>query len=406
MPGSACFDLGSGSGFYALVFASRGATRVLAVEADPGTCERLRRNVAANPALVDSIEVSEERVGPEAGLDELAYRPGGFVPDLVKMDVEGNEVAALRGAPATALGAQATRHHRDPLAGPRCRLPVAARGPRLRRRDRRASLLATRGTDARVQPLVRRSGQAALMTTPDFGRLAAEYDRVRPVDDNWRELFELVVREGDLRGRRVLDCGCGTGRLSQALAETTASKVWGVDPEPEMLRVAADNVPASVGLKPGRAEDLPFRDGWFERAVMWLVCHLVDRPLAFRELHRVLGRDGRLVVVTFDPAHFGDFWLNRYFPSIEVIDRARFPDADELGEELVDAGFDSVALTRHSQRAAITREHAIERIEQRHISTFDLLAQDELERGTMQAMNELPPTVEYPIEWLVAVAIA
>jgi hypothetical protein len=98
VPGSACFDLGSGSGFYALVFASRGASRVLAVEADPSTCVRLRRNVAANPALVQSVEVSEARVGPEAGLDELAYGPGGFVPDLVKMDVEGNEVAALRGA--------------------------------------------------------------------------------------------------------------------------------------------------------------------------------------------------------------------------------------------------------------------------------------------------------------------
>ncbi len=98
VPGSTCFDLGSGSGFYALVFANRGASRVLAVEADPSTCERLRRNVAANPALTDTIEVSELRVGPEAGLDELAYGPGGFVPDLVKMDVEGNEVAALRGA--------------------------------------------------------------------------------------------------------------------------------------------------------------------------------------------------------------------------------------------------------------------------------------------------------------------
>ena len=76
----------------------------------------------------------------------------------------------------------------------------------------------------------------------------------------------------------MLDCGCGTGRLSQALAESEASKVWGVDPEPEMLRVAVGNVPASVGLKAGRAEALPFGDGWFERAVLWLVCHLVDRP--------------------------------------------------------------------------------------------------------------------------------
>ena len=245
-----------------------------------------------------------------------------------------------------------------------------------------------------------------MTATPDFGRLAGDYDRVRPVDDNWREVFELVVQEGDLRGRRVLDCGCGTGRLSQALAESTASKVWGVDPEPEMLRVAAENVPDSVGLKEGRAEDLPFRDGWFERAVLWLVCHLVDRPAAFGELRRVLAHDGRLVVVTFDPAHFGSFWLDPYFPSIQEIDRARFPDADELSAQLGEAGFADVSLIRHSQRASITREQAIDRIEQRHISTFDLLEPDEVASGTVRAMNELPPTVEYPIEWLIAIAEA
>jgi SAM-dependent methyltransferase len=242
--------------------------------------------------------------------------------------------------------------------------------------------------------------------TPDFGRLAAEYDRVRPVDANWREVYDLVVAEGDLRGRRVLDCGCGTGRLSEALAESAASKVWGVDPEPEMLRVAAGNVPASVGLKAGRAEDLPFRDGWFERAVLWLVCHLVDRPTAFRELRRVLTADGRLVVVTFDPVHFGTFWLDPYFPSIQEIDRARFPDGEELTSQLTNAGFAGVGLHRLSQRAAITREQAIERIEQRHISTFDLLDPEEVARGTRKAVDELPPTVEYGIEWLVAIAVA
>lgn len=212
------------------------------------------------------------------------------------------------------------------------------------------------------------------------------------------------MREGDLRGRRVLDCGCGTGRLSHALAESESSRVWGVDPEPEMLRVAAGNVQASVGLRAGRAEDLPFRDGWFERAVMWLVCHLVDRPLAFRELHRVLGDDGRVAVVTFDPSHFGEFWLNRYFPSLEAIDRARFPNADELRDQLIDAGFGGVRLVRHSHRASIAREQAVERIERRHISTFDLLDADEVLRGTERAKKELPATVEYRIEWLIAVA--
>ena len=42
-------------------------------------------------------------------------------------------------------------------------------------------------------------------------------------------------------------------------------------------------------VKVAPAERLPFKDGWFERAVMWLVVHLVDRPQAFAEARRVLG---------------------------------------------------------------------------------------------------------------------
>ena len=64
-----------------------------------------------------------------------------------------------------------------------------------------------------------------------------------------------------------------------------------------------------------------------------------------------------------------------------------------------------VRILRHSQRASITREQAVERIEQRHISTFDLLEPAEVARGMHHALEELPPTVEYPPEWLVAVAI-
>lgn len=102
-PGTAAFDLGSESGYYALVFARLGGGRVLAVEADVTTAERLRRNVAANPGLAPRIEVREARVaqhadGAAVSLDHLAYGDAGFVPDLVKLDVEGSEVRALLGA--------------------------------------------------------------------------------------------------------------------------------------------------------------------------------------------------------------------------------------------------------------------------------------------------------------------
>lgn len=240
--------------------------------------------------------------------------------------------------------------------------------------------------------------------TVDFGARAASYDRIRPVDRNWWSAFELVVREADLRGRRVLDLGCGTGRLSAALADRGIARVWGVDSSPEMLAVAREKLPATVGLKLGRAEDLAFRDGWFERAVMWLVVHLVDRPRAFREVARVLAPAGRLAVVSFATGHFHRFWLNPYFPTIEAIDLARFPAEAALDTELREAGFADVRMHRLSQHAVIDRAAALERIHGRHISTFDLLDEEEIREGTARAERELPERIEYDQEWLIAIA--
>jgi SAM-dependent methyltransferase len=211
-----------------------------------------------------------------------------------------------------------------------------------------------------------------------------------------------LIREGDLAGRRVLDIGCGTGRFLAQLAEV--AKAWGVDASPEMLEVARERA-QGAGLKLGSAEELPFKDGWFERATMWLVAHLLDRPRAFRDAARVLASEGRLAVATFDPAYFDEFWLNELFPSMEAVDRARFPGGDELTAELSAAGFAEVRVSRLSQRGSLDRETALERIRGKHISTFDLISEDEYEAGLTRAERELPGRIDYRIEWLIATAV-
>jgi SAM-dependent methyltransferase len=237
---------------------------------------------------------------------------------------------------------------------------------------------------------------------PDFDARAATYDDLRPQDDNWWELFELLAREADLQGKRVLDVGCGTGRLVAALAPK--SSVWGIDSSPEMLTVAKKRVPANVKLKLASAEDPPFKDGWFDRVVYWLVIHLLDREAAFRAARRLLAPGGRACVVTFDSTYFSDFWLNRYFPRCETIDRARFPTAAELERELREAGFGKVRLVRHEQRDRIDRETALAKVAGRHISTFDLLEPDEYEQGRRKAERDLPGQIEYETHWLIAIA--
>jgi ubiquinone/menaquinone biosynthesis C-methylase UbiE len=217
-------------------------------------------------------------------------------------------------------------------------------------------------------------------------------------------VYGLLAAAGDLRGRRVLDIGCGTGTLAAWLAEHAAARVWGADAAPEMLDVARRKVPASVGLKEGRAEALPFRDGWFERVVMMLVLHHVDRRRALAEVQRVLDEGGRLVIGTFAPAQFDDYYLASFFPSIPVVDRARFETPKELGILLREAGFVDVEEHRLEQRVQLSRETVLARVRGKHISTFQLIPEDEYAAGLARAERELPASLDSRVHWLVVAA--
>ncbi len=238
----------------------------------------------------------------------------------------------------------------------------------------------------------------------DFAPLAVRYDELRPADSAWWAAIRLLVREGDLVGRTVLDVGCGTGRLVEALATRYDCRVAGVDPTPEMLDVARKRAPPDVTLETARAEELPFADEAFERVVMTLVVHLLDRPRAFAEIARVLTPGGRLAFLTFDPAYFPSYYLNRYFPSMLAADTERFAPPGVLTTELEQADFAAVRFRRSRRRTSIPRAQALEKIRGRHISTFQLIPDAEYRAGLERAERELPARVDYELRWLVVVA--
>jgi SAM-dependent methyltransferase len=239
--------------------------------------------------------------------------------------------------------------------------------------------------------------------TPDFGRLAATYDELRPADEHWLEVVQLLVGEASLAGARVLDVGCGTGRLAVELA-SRGSDVSGVEPSPEMLGVARRVVPRNVRLARGSAERLPFPDGAFERVVYQLVVHLIDRPRSFAEARRVLVPGGLAAVVSFEERHFDRYFLNGFFPSLAAIDRARFPTREALAGELADAGFEPPRFVSLHQEMTLARPEVLRRIAGRHISTFDLLDQAELAEGLARARAGLPDEVSSTRDFLLAVA--
>ena len=238
---------------------------------------------------------------------------------------------------------------------------------------------------------------SARRPAPDYGRhfgdLAARYDELRSGPSD--EAIEVLVREGDLRGRRVLDVGCGTGRMAAVLAERYNATVSGIDPSVEMLEVARERASRGItALERGAAENIPFPDCYFERALMQLVVHLVDRPQAFAESYRVLVPGGRLMISTINPAGVDGFWLSELFPSYAAIDRERFPAPELLSTELKTAGFLAVRSTSFQERKIYDRERALLMLHGRFASSFALMSDDEYRAGLDRAQHELPDRVE------------
>jgi ubiquinone/menaquinone biosynthesis C-methylase UbiE len=103
---------------------------------------------------------------------------------------------------------------------------------------------------------------------------------------------------------RVLELGCGTGHFQQALG---AASPVGLDASSQMLAITRRRLTRnqlSTRLVRGFAQALPFFGASFDTIVATFPTdYIVDRA-ALDEIRRVLGPDGRLVIVL--AATFGD----------------------------------------------------------------------------------------------------
>ncbi|TMB94743.1 MAG: class I SAM-dependent methyltransferase [Chloroflexi bacterium] len=70
-----------------------------------------------------------------------------------------------------------------------------------------------------------------------------------------------------MRGKRVLDLGCGDGRLALGVA-ALARTVEGLDPDPEGIAAARkrarDEGVGNARFEVGAAQSLPYKDGAFD----------------------------------------------------------------------------------------------------------------------------------------------
>jgi ubiquinone/menaquinone biosynthesis C-methylase UbiE len=133
----------------------------------------------------------------------------------------------------------------------------------------------------------------------DSPELAETYDRLS--DSQFESGMRLVERLGVTSGERVLDVGCGTGRLTRWIADKVGpgGSVVGIDPLVDRVAVARTRSPG-LAFTVGRAEDLSaFSDESFDVVCLSAVFHWVpDQAKALAEIRRVLRPGGRMGLTT------------------------------------------------------------------------------------------------------------
>lgn len=134
-------------------------------------------------------------------------------------------------------------------------------------------------------------------------RYAAEIDQ-RP----WNALYErpaTLALLPDVRGKDVLDAGCGHGWYCEWLLDRGA-RVVGVDRSVRMSGLATKRVGSRARIIHGNVSDLRdvLADATFDIVLSSLMLHYVDDlDKAFCEFARLLRPTGRLVLSTHHPTH-------------------------------------------------------------------------------------------------------
>lgn len=128
--------------------------------------------------------------------------------------------------------------------------------------------------------------------------LAKEYINKR---ENYRstdkEVFSYLDTL-DIKGKRVLDFGCGDGMYAKEFLDRGAQEVVGIDENPTMIAIANQKYGSLGNTKflVADGNNLPFEDNSFDLVFAYFVLHyFTDTLKPLKEIYRVLTPEGYFI---------------------------------------------------------------------------------------------------------------
>lgn len=230
---------------------------------------------------------------------------------------------------------------------------------------------------------------------------AATYDRIADPMFRWGV---RVVGWLELHGdERVLDAGCGSGRVTEVVAERLpAGRVIALDASPSMLAAARRRL-ARFGdrvefVEADLALPLPV-EGRVDAVLSTATFHWVrDHEALFRNLAAVLRPGGRLAAQCGGAGNIRSVLEAAELAGLDGGDATYFPTAEETRARLVAAGFVDVEVWTEDEPTDLDPGEALET----YLRTvclrahLDRVPKEEREEAVRRVARLLPrPTIDY-----------
>jgi len=114
-------------------------------------------------------------------------------------------------------------------------------------------------------------------------------------DENNFEINEVFNFFSNVKGKKILDVGCGKGKFSRILVQKGAI-ITGIDPSLKLLEYTKDIKDGKFQI--GTATDLRFEDEEFDYVfAIEVIEHIPEYKRAIREMVRVLKKGGKICII-------------------------------------------------------------------------------------------------------------
>lgn len=213
-----------------------------------------------------------------------------------------------------------------------------------------------------------------------FDEIAPTYDKANRaisfgIDQSWRKkACEIALNITKSQNLKIADVACGTGDLMGVWDKTCQNlnrkitKLVGVDPSKEMLKIAKEKFPNFDFLNESATDISLISDDFDIISISYGIRNVVQREKALKEFNRILKQNAILVVLEFTKRKNGgfisfcrDFYIQKIMPKIGAfISKNRqayeylpnsivnFLDKDTFCEELKNNGFEIVVCKSFS----------------------------------------------------------